>query len=78
MAPGNSFEVAGPKLYIMMVDRMDMKSYKWEPTIECQLSVGSLEYVEPEVASRVSTEVHFLLPAEYGIFLKTYGIPRYF
>ncbi len=29
-----------------------------------------------EGPSSVSTEVLFLLPAEYGIFGKTYGIPR--
>jgi hypothetical protein len=27
---------------------------------------------------RMSTEVRFWLPTEYGIFSKTYGIPRYF
>jgi hypothetical protein len=30
------------------------------------------------VRGRVSTEVLFTLPAEYGIFLKTHGIPRNF
>ncbi len=44
---------------------------------------GSLKGLAPypgfeqkfSAASRVSTEVVFLLPAEYGIFWKTYGIP---
>jgi hypothetical protein len=34
VAPGNSLEVAGPKIYILMVHRTDMTSYKyiaWEP-----------------------------------------------
>jgi hypothetical protein len=49
--------------------RLLLRWEKSDPLLFCSWILGG------RGACRVSTEVPFLLPAEYGIFRKTYGIP---